>query len=210
MDSDTIWRHIDEQRLDVADLIDSLTDEQLATASLCTGWSVRDVAVHLSQAQPSPVRVMIAMLRSGFRFNAMIRRLAVDDPIPQGEAADKIRAMVGSRRHAIGITEMEPLLDVLVHGQDIAVPLGIERPMPCDAAAAVAQRLWPMRFPFHPRRDHPGVHFVATDVDLEFGSGRTVEAPVRDIVMLFAGRDSAAGVLTGLGASSGGAGSVSG
>jgi uncharacterized protein (TIGR03083 family) len=196
MDSDEIWRHIDEQRLDMADLIDDLTDEQLARPSLCDGWSVRDVAVHLSQAVTPPTQVMLAMLRAGFRFNVAVHRMAVDDPMSPADATNRIRAMAGSRRHAIGTTEMEPLLDILVHGQDVAVPLGIERTMPIVAAAAVAQRLWPMRFPFHPRRDHPDVHFVATDIELEFGSGRSVEAPVRDIVMLFAGRTGAAGALS--------------
>ncbi|MEE3852700.1 maleylpyruvate isomerase family mycothiol-dependent enzyme [Gordonia sp. LSe1-13] len=198
MDSDTIWRHVDEQRLDVADLLDTLTDDQFATGSLCVGWSVRDVAVHLTQAHMPPSRVLGAMVRSGLRFNVMVHRLAVDDPTPARAAADKLRAMVGSRRHAMGTTEMEPLLDVLIHGQDIAVPVGISRSMPPDAAGAVAQRLWPMRFPFHPRRDHTDVRFIATDVDLEFGAGRPVEAPIRDIVMVFAGRPAAAGVLAGL------------
>ena len=50
--------------------------------------------------------------------------------------------MAGSRRHAPGITDMEPLLDVLVHGQDIAVPIGRPRTMPLDAAAAAATRVW--------------------------------------------------------------------
>ena len=38
---------ISRQRLAVADLLGSLTDDEWAMPSLCTGWSVREVAAHL-------------------------------------------------------------------------------------------------------------------------------------------------------------------
>ena len=44
------------------------------------------------------------------------------------------------------------LLDAIVHGQDIAVPLGIERPVPVDAAVAGFERTWSMGWPFHARK----------------------------------------------------------
>ncbi|MDL9938153.1 maleylpyruvate isomerase family mycothiol-dependent enzyme [Gordonia sp. ABSL1-1] len=198
MDSDEIWRHIDEQRADLADLADDFDDAQLSTSSLCDGWTVRDVIVHLSQAHMPPARAVLLAARSGFRFNTMIRRAAIAETITPKEATARIRAMAGSRRHAIGTGEIEPLADILVHGQDIVVPLGIARPMPSDAAAVCADRLWHMRYPFHPRRDFRGRRFIATDADLDRGEGEPVEAPVRDILMLFAGRRSAAGTLSGV------------
>ncbi len=54
-------------------------------------------------------------------------------------------------------------MDVLVHGQDIAVPLGIERPMPTDAAVAGFERVWKMGWPFHARRRLRGIHLAVTD-----------------------------------------------
>ena len=41
-----------------------------------------------------------------------------------------LRAMVGSRRKAPFISDLEPLIDQLVHGQDMVVPLGRTREMP--------------------------------------------------------------------------------
>ena len=35
------------ERLELADLLDTLTPEQWAAPSLCAGWSVRDVCSHL-------------------------------------------------------------------------------------------------------------------------------------------------------------------
>jgi len=52
-----------------------------------------------------------------------------------------LRGFIGSRRRAPFVSELEPLLDILVHFQDICVPLGIEHPMPIDAAAAAADRV---------------------------------------------------------------------
>ena len=191
MDSDTIWRHIDEQRRILADMFDGIDAARWSTPSLCDGWTVRDVAAHLTHSHLSKPRMVVEAVRSGFRFNAMIHRLAVEDTRSPGVIAEALRAMRGSRKRAPGTTECDPLMDVLVHGQDIAVPLGIDLLMPTDAAAAAAQRLWAMRFPFHPQRRLRGIELVATDVDFRVGAGRVVEAPIRDILMLLAGRPTA-------------------
>ena len=45
-----------------------------------------------------------------------------------------------------------PLMDVGVHGQDNAIPLGMKRTMPIPAAVAAAERLWAMGFPFSARQ----------------------------------------------------------
>lgn len=188
MDSGTIWRHIDEQRGNLADMFDGIDAARWSTPSLCEGWTVRDVAAHLTQSHMSKPRMLIEAARSGFRFNAMVYRVAVEDTRSPAELAAALRAMRGSRRRPPGTTECDPLMDVLVHGQDIAVPLGIDQPMPADAAAAAAHRLWRMRFPLNPQRRLRGVELVATDADFRVGAGRIVEAPIRDLLMMLAGR----------------------
>ena len=60
--------------------------------------------------------------------------------------------------------------------------------MPAVAAAAVAERLWRMRFPFNPRRRLKGVRLIAADADFAAGTGREITAPIRDIVMALTGR----------------------
>ena len=134
MDSDTIWRHIDEQRATLADFFDDIAAARWSTPSLCAAWTVRDVAAHLTHSHMSTPRIMAEALKSGFRFNAMVHRMAVQDPSSPEQIAVALRAMRGSRRHPPTTTECDPLIDVLVHGQDIAVPLGIDLPMPADAA----------------------------------------------------------------------------
>lgn len=190
MDSDTIWRNIDEQRGQLADLLDTLRPEQWATPSLCKGWTVREVAIHITQSQATIGEMLPAMLKSGFRFDAMVRRAALENPSEPAAITARLRGMAGSRKRPPLTKEVDPLLDVLIHTQDICIPLGIDRPMPVDAAVAVADRLWHMKFPFAPQRDLPGYRFVATDADFAVGPewGGLREAPIHDLVLMFARR----------------------
>jgi uncharacterized protein (TIGR03083 family) len=190
VDSDTIWRTIDEQRGQLADVLDMLEPGQWSTPSLCAGWTVRDVAVHLAQSQASRGEWFRAAVKAGFRFDAMIRKMAVADTADPATITARLRAMAGSRRRPPMTKEVDPLMDILVHTQDICVPLGIDRAMPVDAAVAVAERLWGMKFPLNPRRDLPGYRFVATDAGFAVGPewGAVREAPIHDIVLMLARR----------------------
>lgn len=183
-----IWRCVDEQRADLADMLDGLTAEQWDAPSLCEGWSVRDVAAHLTHLHADVRRMMVAGLRSGFRFDAMMDRLVAMDGRTREEITAALRAIVGSRRRPPTRTPLDPLMDVLVHGQDIAKPLGIDRPMPTPAAVAVAHHLWHMRFPMSPRRELAGYRLVADDADFAVGTGTPLRAPIRDLVLVLGGR----------------------
>jgi uncharacterized protein (TIGR03083 family) len=91
------------------------------------------------------------------------------------------------------------LFDVLVHTQDIAVPLGLDRTMPVDAARAGAQRVWTMSWPFWARRRLRSFRFVATDTDWSAGNGVEIEGPVSALVLLFTGRTALLPLLSGPG-----------
>jgi uncharacterized protein (TIGR03083 family) len=197
MDRDAVWAAIDRERLDLADLLDDLSEQEWAQQSLCTGWRVRDVAAHLALAQMPVGAATAAAVRSRGNFHRMIRDSALRHAaVPTARLADEIRGMVGSRRHAPGITDMEPLLDVLVHGQDIAVPLGRARPMPPVAAAAAATRVWTYRWPLSTVWRAParlaGLELVATDTDWSAGAGTRVEGPIQALLLLLTGRTGAA------------------
>ena len=108
-----------------------------------------------------------------------------------------LRDMVGSRRKVLGITPLEPLVDVLVHGQDIAIPLGRTRPVPAAAAAVAATRVWTKNWPFYARRRLRGLRLAATDVDWTVGQGRLVEGPIAALLLLLTGRTAALDRLSG-------------
>jgi uncharacterized protein (TIGR03083 family) len=189
MDRDELWTTIDTERTSLADLLAGLTPAEWERPSLCAGWRVREVAAHLTLAHTGAAVAVPALIRARGSFDRMVHDTACAAAgAPTGELVAAIRAMVGSRRHAVGTTELEPLLDVLVHGQDVAVPVGRERPMPPTAAAIAATRVWSMGWPFWARRRLRGVSLVATDLDWRVGAGPAVYGRIADLLVLVAGR----------------------
>jgi hypothetical protein len=141
-----------------------------------------------------------ATLRARGNVNRMIHDTAVRQAeLPVDQYAVLLRGMAGSRRTAPGVTHLEPLIDVLVHGQDIVIPLARSRPMPTEAAAAAATRVWAMRWPFRPERKLRGLRFVATDHPWSAGQGPQVEGPISAILLLVTDRSAALPRLSGPG-----------
>ena len=189
MEPDDVWRAIDAERLGLACLLDTLTIEQWESPSLCVGWRVRDVAAHLTLAQTGVPAAAMALLRARGNLDRMIHDTAVRQArLPVERYPALLRAMVGSRKKAPGVSCLEPLIDVLVHGQDIAIPLGRSRPMPPAAAAAASDRVWPSLFPWRAERKLGGFRLAATDCDWSGGDGLLVEGPIGAILLLLTGR----------------------
>jgi uncharacterized protein (TIGR03083 family) len=188
VDLDTIWQHIDSERAWMADTLEGLSPEQWDRPSLCVGWTVRDVGAHLSMAQAGIGELVGPMLRKGFRYDATIKYAAVRNPRTHEEIVATIRGFLGSRRKAPMITDLEPLIDVLVHNQDIAVPLGLEHAMPPAAAAAAADRVLSTPWPLRRWKASSGVRLVATDTDWSWGSGQVVESTMQEHLLLLTGR----------------------
>ncbi|SDO17529.1 maleylpyruvate isomerase family mycothiol-dependent enzyme [Geodermatophilus sp. DSM 45219] len=201
MDLDAVWRTIDAERAGLADLLDELSPAEWAAPSLCDAWRVGDVAAHLTLAHMGPGAALVGAVRARGSFDRMIRDTALRAAsLPRAEYPRRLRAMVGSRRTAPFVTPTEPLIDVLVHGQDIAVPLGRDRPVPVAAAVAAATRVWGTGFPFRARRRLQGFRLSATDADWTVGSGLPVEGPIAALLLLVTGREAALDRLSGAGA----------
>jgi uncharacterized protein (TIGR03083 family) len=201
-DEDRGWAAIDAQRLRVADLLEQLTDDEWRRPSLCDGWTVRDVAAHLTLQQLTIGQGLRALLKHRTGVTRLTLKMAHDRAAaPTGELIAAIRGMVGSRRHNVGVTFRETLVDITVHGLDISVPL--DRPLETDpvATAAVADRVWRLGWPFHARKRLAGYRITASDVDWTVGDGPEVRGPIDAVVLLLTGRPAGLARLTGEGVS---------
>lgn len=200
MDADRAWAVIDDGRRRLAELMDDLSDEEWRTASLCSEWTVRQVAAHMTLAHTGPRELAVALVRAGGSFDRTIRDTAVRQArLPVEEFPRRLRAMAGSRRTAPFLTEIHPLIDVLCHAQDIVRPLGRHHPMPLDAAVAAADHIWGTSFPFRAQRRLRGVELVATDTSWRVGAGERVEGPMSALLLLVSGRPAALADLSGPG-----------
>ena len=196
------WDTIAAQRHSLADQLAALTPDQWATPSLCAAWTVRDVAAHLLVGpMVSMPSFALAMIKARGNFNraneAMTARVATrstDDLV-----AD-LRRFADHRFRPPGFGSEAPLTDVLVHGQDIRIPLGLDTPPPVDpwrhvlefVVTAKARRAF-AGFPL------PPVRLEATDVDWSHGTGEPVTGPAIPLALALLGRPALANQLDGAG-----------
>ncbi|WP_214404806.1 maleylpyruvate isomerase family mycothiol-dependent enzyme [Pseudonocardia lacus] len=195
MDRDQHWATIARQRRELADLLDDLTDDEWEHPSLCAQWRVRDVVAHLvlTPQPPSLGRLAVGAVRVRGDFDRLNRDLAVAHAAAApADLAAQLREHAGSRRRPVVTTYRNLHFDVLVHAQDIAVPLGRSLPMPVAAARAGLERVWTMGWPFHARRALAGVRLTATDTDWAVGDGPAVHGPTEALLLLATGRTAAA------------------
>ena len=167
------WCHMNEQywlgvksvRLEVADLLDTLSESDWNAPSLCQGWRVRDVAGHLSIITTVDTWQLIAAVpRAGVNLNSINTHLATRQGSRRPEdLVAALREHADDRRTAMVLDTRNSLFDVIVHSQDIAIPLGKDCAVSAEYTRRGVQRVWEMGWPFHARRRFSGLTLRATD-----------------------------------------------
>jgi uncharacterized protein (TIGR03083 family) len=193
---EALWAALERERLSLAELLEQLTPQQWQHQSLCAKWRVKDVAAHVAMT-PAPApdmpTLLAALARARGNLWAAGAAIAVEHARrPSAQIIYELRRDAAARTMPRITNPENLLLDALVHGQDIAVPLGIDRPMPTEAALAGFERVWTMGWPFHAQRRVRGVRLVATDAPLDVGTGPVVEGRLADLLLLLTGRTEAA------------------
>ncbi|WP_433797245.1 maleylpyruvate isomerase family mycothiol-dependent enzyme [Actinoplanes sp. CA-252034] len=194
---------IAEERRRTADLVESLSPEQLATRSLCDAWTVKEVVGHLVAAVAgADGAALLLVIRSGFSIHKANARLAAR--IAQ-RPADELAALL--REHAehpfkppiVGFEGQ--LTDLQVHGQDIRRPLGLPYdPDPDRLRVSLDFLVGGKAIGFVPRRRPAGLRFEATDLDWAWGGGPVVHGTGEALLLGLTGRRVALDDLSGEGA----------
>ena len=197
------WSAVRTLRLEVADMLDSLSPAEWEARSLCEGWRVRDVAGHLALVPTISTWQMIAAgPRAGFDPNRINALLAVQaGSVPTQEIIRKLRDHAGDRTTARALDTRNSLFDAIVHSQDIAIPLRRDFPVSVDHTRRGLDRVWAMGWPFHARRRLAGRRLIATDTDWAVGEGPEIRGSALSLLLLLTGRTAAArSALAGAGA----------
>ncbi|MFF0635058.1 maleylpyruvate isomerase family mycothiol-dependent enzyme [Nocardia sp. NPDC004151] len=188
--TEQIWRAVAAERISLHDLLDSLSEAQWNHQSLCADWRIRDVVAHVVlSAQPSTAAILIGLVRAGGNLHTMIRDTAIRHAATSTttQLLDELRATVPARATALGSTPADRLMDLLVHGQDITIPLGIPRDVPIDAARVSLDRICAAGT-FGIRETLARQRLVATDTEWAAGGGLPVRAPIGELLLLATGR----------------------
>lgn len=182
MSNPTTFTLIEQERLRLADLADGWSPDRWDVPSLAEGWRVREVVAHLTMPFAVSVPSMVlGLVRNRGSFDRFADRWARDatTSTPPAELAAALRANAPSRFTPPGMGPEGPLADLVVHGLDVRIPLGLPATDIDATARATTLRFLATRSgrgfgvpsdAFTTRR------FEATDLDWSHGTGPTERA----------------------------------
>lgn len=191
MRRDEILAWVKAERLGLADFLVVLDENEWQADSLCPGWPVRDVAAHLTLSTRTTALVALrGVIRARGDVNRMSAELAREraTSFTPAQLVAQLRETARSDRRVPGTGLLDPLVDVLMHGQDIARPLGRLRRMPAELAVAALDHVRNTRF-YGAHTRLRGMRLVATDCEWSAGEGPDeIRGPAGDLLMVAIGR----------------------
>jgi uncharacterized protein (TIGR03083 family) len=126
VNNEQVFAAVADERRGIADLIEGLSDAELATPSLCAGWDVKTVAAHLVSVFADGFwgfqRAAIRNRGMHRGIDTLARRRATE---PASQIAATLRGRAEARLSPPVTGPLSGLADVLVHGGDIRIPLGL-------------------------------------------------------------------------------------
>jgi uncharacterized protein (TIGR03083 family) len=190
LDPAEIAAAVRDERHRLADWLATLTDQQWRTQSLCSAWTVRDVLAHLTtttrQTVPGVVREAVKARGSFDRMevNVAAARAA---RYSTSDLLDQLHRSAESTRRFPGSSPLDPLMDLVIHAQDVARPLGQAYCSPVRVVTASLTHVVSNRFMGGPGR-LKGLHLVSTDSSWTHGSGARVQGSELDLLLTASGR----------------------
>lgn len=179
--------HLERRRL--LDLLETLDDDAWQATSLCDAWTARHVVAHLTAGAKTGTASWIrSMLFAGFNpATHNDRRLREQLGATPAETLGRFRSAIDTTI-APANAYAAMLGENIVHGQDIARPLGLTLTPDPKALLKVARFFARKDFSVNSKSQVAGLSLVATDADFDSGSGPEINGPLLALVMVMAGR----------------------
>ena len=189
-DTTQLRGQIAAEQQDFVELLRGLSEEQLATPSLCAGWSVREVAIHVAwhiHLRPSAYVKDVVQFGAfgGARFETKL--LEREGARTNSDLIDWLASPAQVNENNLG--------ELIVHQQDVRRPLGAGRTIATD------RLVWALDYCLTRKgggyfgigggsykRAHD-LRLVATDIGWTGGTGPEVRGPGEAILMAINGRD---------------------
>ncbi|MBV9094908.1 MAG: maleylpyruvate isomerase family mycothiol-dependent enzyme [Streptosporangiaceae bacterium] len=185
--------------LALADVLDSATEAQWDTPSLCAGWRVREVIAHMTMAaRYSEDAFMAELRRCDFDFSRLSNEVASRDAgLPASQLVGDLRSEVMQHWTPPGGGYHGALNHVVIHGLDVTVPLGVPRRPADDTIRIVLDDLTSGGVHQHFGTSIGGRSLQATNLDWSYGSGSVLRGRAEDLALMLCGRTVPAGQIEG-------------
>ena len=191
MHRDDVLAELTAERLDLCSYLEQLGSADWEVSSLCAGWTVHDVLAHLvANTEETVLGLFKGLIRAHGSFDRMVDRQAHERAAACSPEVliTQLRDAAASPRRPLGSQPIDPLCDVLIHGQDIARPIGRPRAMAPHRAVPALQHAATSRF-YGARKRFRGIRLTATDAEWTLGGGSVqVQGPVSDLLLVATGR----------------------
>jgi uncharacterized protein (TIGR03083 family) len=184
-----IWPVIHAERKSLAFDLRVLGDDDWATTSLCTQWTVRDVLAHMtSAAKLTPPAFFARLASSGFSFDKVQEKgVSANRGSSPADTLAGFEAVQTSTKHPPGPVDTW-LGETIVHSEDIRRPLGVKHAYPTEAVVRVADFYKGSNLLIGSKRRIEGLTLRATDTDWSHGTGPEVSGPILSLVLAMTGR----------------------
>ncbi|OLP03249.1 hypothetical protein BVU76_05845 [Mycolicibacterium porcinum] len=185
-----VFAAVADERRSIATLVEGLDADQLARPSLCAGWDVKTVAAHLVSDFTDG---FWGFLASGIRhgnidrgIDALARRRA---QASAAEIAEALRRGADYRLSPPVTGPVSGLTDVLVHGVDMRIPLGLpHRPDPQHVARVLDFLTSRTQLGFFPHRRLRGIALHDADTGRTWGAGQVITGSGVALMLAVCGR----------------------
>jgi uncharacterized protein (TIGR03083 family) len=186
---------VEDEQAEFVAMLGPLTPGQWSTPSLCRGWSVKDVVIHIANhTHTGDLQRVAQVARAGL---SVTRQLARERSRSTDDLVEWLASPAVLSRPANMKTQ---LAELLIHQQDIRRPLGLVRQIPAHRLLPLLDRaltrVGSASVAFS-RRRAKGLRLVATDMAWTAGEGPEVRGPGEALFMALNGRGNAVQQLSG-------------
>ncbi|UTT40685.1 maleylpyruvate isomerase family mycothiol-dependent enzyme [Glutamicibacter mishrai] len=195
-----IWELVSSERTQLLGLLENFTEDQWHMRTLSEQWQVRDVVAHLTSAGSTGVVAwLVNMFGSALNVDRHNQRLL------EKYLGDNDQMTLENFRHSQNL-RIAPLNsagallgELVVHGQDIAVPCAVEYKPSADAVMEVAKFFVTKDFAVNSKKLVKGLKLSSNDQPFVHGYGPEIRGQLLDLVMVMAGRKDNLAKLEGAG-----------
>jgi uncharacterized protein (TIGR03083 family) len=197
------WDVIAAERNALAGDLEELSTAQWETPSLCGEWTIRQLVGHLVVVHKTSIpKFAVEMAKARGSFDRANATLAIrEGERPTAELVADLRHFATSHFKPPGFGSDASLTDVLIHGRDIRIPLGLPEHRASEPWRHALDLLVSSKGAraFVPK-GRPQVRLVATDLDWRHGNGDEVTGEAADLALALSGRAARIDALSGDGA----------